>query len=148
MEEIMSIAVWIKSDKDKGNVEKFECLYCQEANHQSDCPVCQGAVKLTKIRSRYFLHLANSSFCDLWSKLRIPFDDGDGSLCGEISASKLTKSIQNCNDQSNHSLQPLSEISQRAFQQGRIYHGGSLSDKSLENRRAKNRARLSSVLPI
>ena len=111
----MSIAVWIKNDTDKQIVEEFVCLYCQEENHQSECPVCQGAGKLTKARSQYFMNLANSSFCDLWTKLRIPFDDGDGSLCGEISASKLTKAIQNCNDQSNHSLQTLSEIAQRAF---------------------------------
>jgi hypothetical protein len=118
MEEIMSIVVWIKNDTDKKIVEEFDCLYCQEENHQSECPVCQGAGKLTKARSQYFMNLANSSFCDLWTKLRIPFDDGDGSLCGEISALKLTKAIQNCNDQFNHSLQKLNEISQRAFQMG------------------------------
>ena len=30
MEEIMSIAVWIKNDTDKQIVEEFDCLYCQE----------------------------------------------------------------------------------------------------------------------
>jgi hypothetical protein len=118
MEEIMSIVVWIKNDTDKKIVEEFDCLYCQEENHQSECPVCQGAGKLTKVRSQYFMNLANSNFCDLWTKLRIPFDDGDGSLCGEITALKLTKAIQNCNDQFNHSLPKLNEIAQRAFQMG------------------------------
>ena len=120
----MSIAVWIKNDTDKNTVEEFDCLYCQEGNHQSECPVCQGAGKLTKVRSQYFMNLANSSFCDLWTKLRIPFDDGDGSLCGEITALKLTKAIQNCNDQFNHSLQKLNKISQRAFQMGEDIFGG------------------------
>jgi len=96
MEEIMSIAVRIRNDTDKTVVEEFECLYCQEENHQVECPVCQGEGKLTKARSQYFMTLANSSFCALWTKSRIPFDDGDGSLCGEITALKLTKSIQNC----------------------------------------------------
>jgi len=105
----MSIAVWIKNDTDKNIADEFDCLYCQEGNHQSECP---------KVRSQYFMNLANSSFCDLWTKLRIPFDDGDGSLCGEITALKLTKAIQNCNDQFNHSLQKLNKISQRAFQMG------------------------------
>jgi len=117
-EEIMSIAIWIKNDTDKRIVEEFDCLCCQEGNYQSECPVCQGAGKLTKMRSQYYMNLANSSFCDLWTKLGIPFDDGDGSLCGEISALKLTKAIQNCNNQFNHSLQTLNEISQRAFQMG------------------------------
>ena len=80
----MSIAVWIKNDTDKKIVEEFDCLYCQEGNHQSECSVCQGVEKLTKVRSQYFMNLANSSFCDLWTKLRIPFDDGDGSLCGDV----------------------------------------------------------------
>lgn len=88
----MSIAVWINNDTDKKNVEEFDCLHCQEGNHQSECPVCQGAGKLTKVRSQYYMNLANSSFCDLWTKLRIPFDDGDGSLCGEISALKVNQS--------------------------------------------------------
>ena len=114
----MSIAVWIKNDTDKTIVEEFDCLYCQEENQQSECQVCQGAGKLTKLRSQFFMNLANSNFCDLWAKLRISFDDGDGSLCGEISSSKLTKAIQNCNDQLNHSLQTLNKISQRAFQMG------------------------------
>jgi hypothetical protein len=30
MEEVMSIAVWIKNDTDKKIVEEFECLSCQE----------------------------------------------------------------------------------------------------------------------
>ena len=47
----MSIAVWIKNDTDKKVVEEFECLSCQEENHQSECLVCQGAGKLTKVRS-------------------------------------------------------------------------------------------------
>jgi len=112
----MSIAVWIKNDTDKKIVEEFECLSCQEENHQSECPVCQGAGTLTKVRSQYYMKLANSSFCDLWTKLGIPFDDGDGSLCGKISALKLAKAIQNCNNQFNHPLQTLNDISQRAFQ--------------------------------
>ena len=114
----MSIAVWIKNDTDRKFVEEFGCLYCQEENHQSECPVCHGSGKLTKARSQYYMNLANSRFCDLWTKLRIPFDDGNGSLCGEISALQLTKAIQNCNDQSNHSLQTLNKISQRAVQMG------------------------------
>ena len=114
----MSIAVWINNDTDKKFVEEFDCLYCQEENHQSECPVCQGAGILTKVRSQYYMNLANSSFCDLWTKLKIPFDDGDGSLCDEISALKLNKAIQNCNDQYSHSLQALNDISQRAFQMG------------------------------
>ena len=114
----MSIAVWIKNDTDKQNVEEFDCLYCLEKNDPSECPACKGAGKLTKVKSQYFMNLANSSFCELWTKLRIPFDDGDGSLCGEISASKLTKAIQNCDDQFNHFLETLNEISQRAFQMG------------------------------
>jgi hypothetical protein len=61
------------------------------------------------------MKLANSRFCDLWTKLGIPFDDGDGSLCGKISALKLAKTIQNCNNQFNQSLQTLTEISQRAL---------------------------------
>jgi hypothetical protein len=101
MEEIMSISVWIKNDTAKNIVEEFDC---QEGNHQSECPVCQGAGKLTKARSQYFMNLANSNFCALWTRLRIPFDDGDGSLCGEITALKLTKAIRNCNDQFNHYL--------------------------------------------
>ncbi|MBC8427051.1 MAG: hypothetical protein H8E00_00185 [Deltaproteobacteria bacterium] len=114
----MSIAVWINNDTDKQIVEEFDCLYCQEESHQSECPVCHGAGRLTKARSQYFMNLANSSFCDLWAKLGIPFDDGGGSLCGEISALKLAKAIQNCNDQFKHSLQALNKISQRAFQMG------------------------------
>jgi len=114
----MSIAVWIKNDTDRKIVEEFDCLYCQEENHQSECPVCHGSRKLTKARSQYYMNLANSRFCDLWAKLRIPFDDGNGSLCGEISALQLTKAIQNCNDRSNHSLQTLNKISQRAVQMG------------------------------
>jgi hypothetical protein len=118
MEEIMSIAVWINNDTDKKFIEEFDCLYCQEGNHQSECSVCRGSGKLTKARSQYYMYLPNSSFCDLWTKLRIPFDDGDGSLCGEISALKLSKAIKNCNDQFNHSLQTLNKISQKAFQMG------------------------------
>ena len=114
----MSIAVWINNDNDKKNVEEFDCLYCQEENYQPECPVCQGAGKLTKARSQYFMNLANSSFCDLWTKLRIPFDDGDDSLCGEISAFKLTQAIQNCNDQFDPLLQTLNDISERAAQMG------------------------------
>jgi hypothetical protein len=114
----MSIAVWIKNDTDKKIVDEFECLFCQEENLQSECSVCQGAGKLTKARSQYYMRLANSSFCDLWTKLGIPFDNGDGSLCGKISALKLTKAIQNCNNQFNHSLQTLNDISQRASQMG------------------------------
>ncbi len=114
----MSIAVWIKKDTDKNIVEEFDCLYCQEGNHQSECPVCQGAGKLTKVRSQYFMNMANSNFCDLWTKLRIPFDDGDGSLCGEITALNLTKAIQNYNDQADHYLHKLTKIAQRAFEMG------------------------------
>ena len=114
----MSIAVWINNDADKKIVEEFDCLYCQEVNHQSECTVCQGAGKLTKLRSQYYMKLVNSSFCALWTRLKIPFDDGDGSLCGKISALKLSKAIQNCNDQSNPSLQTLNDISKRAFQMG------------------------------
>jgi len=118
MEEIMSIAVWINNDTDKKIVEEFDCLYCQEGKHQSECLVCQGAGKLTKLRSQYYMYLANSSFCDLWTKLKIPFDEGDDSLCGKISPLKLTKAIQNCSDQPDHSFQALNIISQRAFQMG------------------------------
>lgn len=114
----MSIVVWIKNDTDKTIVDEFQCLSCQENNHQSECSVCQGAGKLTNVRSQYYMKLANSSFCDLWTKLGIPFDDGDGSLCGKISALKLAKAIQNCNNQSNQSLQTLTEISQRALKIG------------------------------
>jgi DnaJ-class molecular chaperone len=104
----MSIAVWIKNDTDKKIFEEFECLFCQEENHQSECSVCQGAGKVTKVRSQYYMKLANSRFCDLWT-------NGDGSLCGKISALKLAKTIQNCNNQFNQSLQTLTEISQRAL---------------------------------
>ena len=114
----MSIAVWIKNDTDKNTVEEFDCLYCQEGNHQSECPVCQGAGKLTKVRSQYFMNLANSNFCALWTRLRIPFDDGDGSLCGEITALKLTKAINNYKGRSNKYFEKLNEISQRAFRMG------------------------------
>ena len=100
--------------------------YCREiwlsllskGNHQSKCPVCQGVGKLTKVRSQYFMNLPNSNFCALWTKLRIPFDDGDGSLCGEITALQLNKAIQNCNDNFNHYLPKLNEIAHRAFQMG------------------------------
>ena len=27
--------------------EEFDCLFCQEGNQESECPVCQGAGKLT-----------------------------------------------------------------------------------------------------
>ncbi|PIP42093.1 MAG: hypothetical protein COX19_01875 [Desulfobacterales bacterium CG23_combo_of_CG06-09_8_20_14_all_51_8] len=114
----MSIAVWINNDTDKKIVEKFDCLYCQEGEYESECSVCQGTGKLTKVRSQYYMNLANSSFCDLWKKLRIPLDNGDGSLCGQISALKLTKAIKDCKDKISHSLHKLNEISQRAFQMG------------------------------
>jgi uncharacterized protein YjhX (UPF0386 family) len=35
----MSIAVWIRNDTDKKVVEEFDCLFCQEGNHHSECPV-------------------------------------------------------------------------------------------------------------
>ena len=114
----MSIAVWIRNDTDKKSVEEFDCLFCQEENHQSECPVCQGVGKLTKLRSRYFMYIANSIFCDLWTKLKIPLDDGDDSLVGEISALKLTKAIKNYKDLPNQYLEKLNQISQRAFQTG------------------------------
>ena len=53
-----------------------------------------------------------------WAKLKIPFDDGDDSLCGEISALKLTKAVKNYKDQPNQYLKKLNEISQRAFLTG------------------------------
>ena len=137
----MSIAVWIDNDNDKKIVEEFDCLFCQEGNHQSECPVCQGAGKLTKLRARYYMYLANSSFCDLWTKLKIPFDDGDGSLCGRILALELTKAIQNCNDQSNHSFQTLNIISQRAFQMGEDILWGVASANNFFQRTAKSRGR-------
>lgn len=112
----MSIAVWIKNDANKNAVEEFDCLYCQEENQQSECPVCQGGGKLATKRSEYFMKLANSDFCALWAKLGIPFDDGDGSLCGEVSALDLTSAIRNCNDQLNHYFPELNRIAQRAFQ--------------------------------
>lgn len=114
----MSIAVWIRNDTNKKLIEEFDCLYCQEGDYQSECPVCQGAAKLTKARSQYFMNLANSKFCDLWTRLRLPFDDGEGSLCGEITALKLTKAIHNCNDEPNRSLRKIEEIAQRASQMG------------------------------
>ncbi len=64
------------------------------------------------------MYLANSSFCDLWTKLKIPFDDGDDSLCGEITALKLTKAIKNYKDQPNQYLEKLNETSQGAFRTG------------------------------
>jgi len=112
----MSIAVWIKNDINKNIVEEFDCLYCQEGNHQCECPECQGTGKLTKVMSQYFIKLPNSNFCALWTKLGIPCDDGDGSLCGEISALKLIKAIQNFKDQFNYYIPKLNEIAQRAFQ--------------------------------
>ena len=114
----MSIAVWIRNDTDKKVIEEFDCLFCQEGNHQSECSVCQGAGKLTKLRSRYYMYLANSSFCDLCAKLKISFDDGDDSLCGEITALKLTKAINNYKGRSNKYFEKLNEISQRAFRMG------------------------------
>ena len=114
----MSIAVWIKNDANKNTEEEFDCLFCQEGNQESECPVCQGAGKLTKKRSEYFLKLANSDFCALWTRLGISFDDGDGSLCGEVSALELTSAIQSCSDQRNHYLLKLNGIAQRAFQMG------------------------------
>ena len=114
----MSIAVWIRNDTDKKYIEEFDCLYCQEEEHQSECPVCQGVGKLTKIGSQYFMNLTNSKFCDLWTGLGLPFDDGGGFLCGEITALKLSKAIQNCDDELNHSLPTIRGIAQRAYQMG------------------------------